>query len=295
MTRTRFPARPARALSCVVLLCCASARAQEEAPPTPVVPLQEGVRLPAEPLTLRPGDIALPFALPDAGGNLISSRAWLTQRALLVLSLSDPAPLNPDDAPAQLAPSPPNAPLSPEQVLAARRVAEAVQGAAPRLQKSGVAVVVIAGEPYFSALRDALGADFKAATVPEVIEPSSPNVFLLRDDLPLAQAVPAQLNAPAAGSRRVRWSELAGRSESGVVLTALDLAGFVRLNEGVTDLLNLGALLASTGEVSPQVAIGQPAPDFSIRDDDGRVRRLSDLRGQKNLMLTFFPKCFTGG
>jgi peroxiredoxin len=28
---------------------------------------------------------------------------------------------------------------------------------------------------------------------------------------------------------------------------------------------------------------------------NGTVRRLADLRGQKNLLLTFFPKCFTGG
>jgi peroxiredoxin len=30
-------------------------------------------------------------------------------------------------------------------------------------------------------------------------------------------------------------------------------------------------------------------------DMNGIVRRLSDLRGKKNLLLTFFPKCFTGG
>ena len=28
---------------------------------------------------------------------------------------------------------------------------------------------------------------------------------------------------------------------------------------------------------------------------NGKVWKLSDLRGQKNLLLTFFPKCFTGG
>lgn len=28
---------------------------------------------------------------------------------------------------------------------------------------------------------------------------------------------------------------------------------------------------------------------------NGQEWRLSDLRGKKNLLLTFFPKCFTGG
>ncbi len=312
--KTRFLTHSSRALSCaaIVLSAASFARAQEEAPPAPVVPLREGVRVPfSEPSALRPGDIAPAFALPDADKNLISSRAWLAQRSLLVLSLSDPAPPNPEAAGGYFAgylsgPRPvPKAPLSPEQVLAARRVAEAVRGAAPRLQKRGVVIVVIAEGAYFAAMKDALGADFKASTVPEVLEPTSPDLFLLRDDVPpwvmpdpAAQVPGPVLNDPDSGfqtSHRVSWSALVGRTESGVALTAIDSAGFVRLNEGVSDLLNLGALLALTGDVTPQVTIGQPAPDFSIRDDNGRVRRLSDLRGQKNLMLTFFPKCFTGG
>jgi peroxiredoxin len=40
--------------------------------------------------------------------------------------------------------------------------------------------------------------------------------------------------------------------------------------------------------------VGSLAPDFSVVDSYGNVRRLSDLRGCKNLLLTFFPKCFTG-
>ncbi len=38
---------------------------------------------------------------------------------------------------------------------------------------------------------------------------------------------------------------------------------------------------------------GQLAPDFNVLDMNGQVRRLRDLRGQKALLLTFFPKCFT--
>jgi len=39
--------------------------------------------------------------------------------------------------------------------------------------------------------------------------------------------------------------------------------------------------------------VGQLAPDFNVLDMNGHMRRLRDLRGQKALLLTFFPKCFT--
>ncbi|HEX8835264.1 MAG TPA: peroxiredoxin family protein, partial [Abditibacteriaceae bacterium] len=46
---------------------------------------------------------------------------------------------------------------------------------------------------------------------------------------------------------------------------------------------------------SPTIQVGQAAPEFEVQDFNGKTWRLSDLRGEKNLLLTFFPKCFTGG
>lgn len=43
------------------------------------------------------------------------------------------------------------------------------------------------------------------------------------------------------------------------------------------------------------IRVGQPAPDFQLVDMNGIVHKLSDLKGKSNLLLTFFPKCFTGG
>jgi peroxiredoxin Q/BCP len=40
---------------------------------------------------------------------------------------------------------------------------------------------------------------------------------------------------------------------------------------------------------------GTPAPDFSARLDDGRQFRATDLRGEKNLVLYFYPKDFSQG
>ena len=41
--------------------------------------------------------------------------------------------------------------------------------------------------------------------------------------------------------------------------------------------------------------VGDAAPDFTATDSNGNTWKLSDLRGRKNVLLTFFPRCFTGG
>ena len=41
----------------------------------------------------------------------------------------------------------------------------------------------------------------------------------------------------------------------------------------------------------PQV--GEVAPDFVLKDQDGKDVKLSDFRGNKNVMLAFFPLAFT--
>lgn len=37
------------------------------------------------------------------------------------------------------------------------------------------------------------------------------------------------------------------------------------------------------------------APDFSMRDGNGKMSRLSDLRGKKSVVAYFYPKDFTPG
>jgi peroxiredoxin len=41
------------------------------------------------------------------------------------------------------------------------------------------------------------------------------------------------------------------------------------------------------------IAEGDIAPDFALPDQHGRIVRLSDLRGAKNIVLLFFPFAFT--
>jgi peroxiredoxin len=41
------------------------------------------------------------------------------------------------------------------------------------------------------------------------------------------------------------------------------------------------------------LAVGQMAPDFTLKSQDGRMVRLSDYRGKKNVVLAFFPLAWT--
>ena len=44
----------------------------------------------------------------------------------------------------------------------------------------------------------------------------------------------------------------------------------------------------------PEFVQGQRAPSINIVDANGKRRTLADLRFEKRVLLTFFPKCFTG-
>ena len=41
------------------------------------------------------------------------------------------------------------------------------------------------------------------------------------------------------------------------------------------------------------LSVGQIAPDFTLKAHDGRVVRLSDYRGKKNVVMAFFPLAWT--
>jgi peroxiredoxin len=42
------------------------------------------------------------------------------------------------------------------------------------------------------------------------------------------------------------------------------------------------------------IQVGAEAPDFLLRDQNNQEVRLSDFRGQKNVLLVFYPLAFTG-
>ncbi len=44
-----------------------------------------------------------------------------------------------------------------------------------------------------------------------------------------------------------------------------------------------------------RLKVGMIAPDFALKDEQGLERNLSDYLSQKNVVLAFYPKDFTGG
>jgi len=42
------------------------------------------------------------------------------------------------------------------------------------------------------------------------------------------------------------------------------------------------------------LAVGEPAPDFTLKDQHGNDVTLSDFRGKQNVVLVFYPFTFTG-
>src|SRR5207244_8268753 len=48
-------------------------------------------------------------------------------------------------------------------------------------------------------------------------------------------------------------------------------------------------------EKQAELAEGNIAPDFMMRNRDGKTIKLSELRGKKNVVVYFYPKDFTSG
>lgn len=55
------------------------------------------------------------------------------------------------------------------------------------------------------------------------------------------------------------------------------------------------AALAMAGAAFAEVKVGEQAPDFRLKGSDGKTYRLSDFKGEKAVVVAWFPKAFTGG
>ena len=104
-----------------------------------------------------------------------------------------------------------------------------------------------------------------------------------------------ELGLLALKDEKGEMAKLFNVSPTGLTLVSIDSAGFLRDMQTIQDIADVAPMMFKMGEPTPKLEVGKAAPDFSISDMNGTVRRLADLRGQKNLLLTFFPKCFTGG
>ena len=67
----------------------------------------------------------------------------------------------------------------------------------------------------------------------------------------------------------------------------------------VTALLLVAASTAYAADQNstpePKIKVGDTAPDFNLRDQNGKEVKLSEFHGKKNVVLAFYVFAFTGG
>jgi peroxiredoxin Q/BCP len=55
------------------------------------------------------------------------------------------------------------------------------------------------------------------------------------------------------------------------------------------------ALAMAITSSSAELKVGDDAPDFELKGSDGKTYKFSELKGEKAVVLAWFPKVFTGG
>ncbi len=60
-------------------------------------------------------------------------------------------------------------------------------------------------------------------------------------------------------------------------------------------IISVTALAQQPAPPETQLKVGQPAPDFTLTDTEGKEVKLSDFKGKKNVVLAFYVLAFTGG
>ena len=55
----------------------------------------------------------------------------------------------------------------------------------------------------------------------------------------------------------------------------------------------LASLMIATS--ASALEVGDPAPDFSLADQNGKTIKLSELRGKSNVVIAFYVMAFTPG
>ena len=60
-------------------------------------------------------------------------------------------------------------------------------------------------------------------------------------------------------------------------------------------VLGVAALAQQPAPPKTNLKVGDPAPNFTLRATDGKTYKLSDFKGQKNVVLAVYVLAFTGG
>jgi cytochrome oxidase Cu insertion factor (SCO1/SenC/PrrC family) len=63
----------------------------------------------------------------------------------------------------------------------------------------------------------------------------------------------------------------------------------------VVALLCVAVVAQTPAPPKTNLKVGQPAPDFTLTDTEGKPVKLGDFKGKKNVVLAFYVLAFTGG
>ena len=67
------------------------------------------------------------------------------------------------------------------------------------------------------------------------------------------------------------------------------------LKTNIARLLMAAWALGLALSASAELQVGDAAPDFRLIGSDGEYYTLSQFKGEKPVVIAFFPKAFTGG
>ncbi len=60
-------------------------------------------------------------------------------------------------------------------------------------------------------------------------------------------------------------------------------------------VLSVPGLRGQTGPAAPRIKVGDEAPDFTLKDQNGRDVSLKDFKGKKKVILAFYVFAFSPG
>ena len=108
------------------------------------------------------------------------------------------------------------------------------------------------------------------------------------------RSIPRLWDAKSTLRQQFKLQERFGITPAQSALVSIDRAGWLRSVSKVETAGQQRSALKVAENMTPELAAGKPAPDFALPDMNGVLRSPAEFKGRKYLLLTFFPKCFTG-